>query len=60
MAAEHLELSKEFNVAISHISEQSQHNKDSPDAEFAVAKSSYVLHLKRHDAHAPGYIEVGQ
>ena len=59
MAAEHREMAKERQVAISHISEQAQHNKDAPDAEFAVAKSSYILHLKRRDSNASDYIEVG-
>ena len=68
------ELVEEFGIPITHITEQSMHNKvkfitfilecyyhykkDTADGEFSVVKTAIARYLKRSNSSSPDYIEI--
>ena len=74
MVRAHKELASSFGISITHISEQSCHNKvnsclltyytiiilfqDTADGEFAVVKTALHRYMLRSDVNSPDYLEV--
>jgi hypothetical protein len=74
MVRAHKELASIFGISITHISEQSCHNKvkeclfkymyryylfqDTADGEFAVVKTALYRYMLRSDVNSPDYLEV--